>query len=330
MNNIVFVFVSFAVVLLSAFILMTLINSRAFTTTFTYTTTLEDARGLRKKPSIFFKGYEIGRISAFDLNERNEIEVEFYVYEEYQNKIIKYSVISKTTSPVSGEVTEFEILTPDLEEGQFKEVLAPNSQVPYINSALGRSYIRDGYIKGKTDDISGIIVKLNEILAGLVDNDVQNDGAIFQTLENLNGLTKNLEIVSRELIEKKTTSKMDETMQNVSLITNKLTTTIDYVNRTILQLDSTIFAYKNPNGLITKLGGTTFGNIMSNTDTTLVYIKQTLRSINESRYEINSIMYNLNKTLEQMDKTLQGINNNPLIRGGISDKTKTIGVEVNE
>jgi hypothetical protein len=52
-------------------------------------TVLDNARGLRAKPAIYFKGLEIGRVEAFKLDTyNNDINVDFYIYSQYQSKVV--------------------------------------------------------------------------------------------------------------------------------------------------------------------------------------------------------------------------------------------------
>lgn len=330
MNKIVFTFVFVAVGMITLFTALILIRNKTFVDIFYYKTVLDDARGLEKKPAIFFKGYEIGRIDEFDLNDDNQIDVNFYIYEDYTDKILTYSVISKTSSPVSGEVTEFELVTPVEDSLDFPDVLPPGSMIPYINSPEGQIAVRKGKISILKDDFTGIIVKLNEILAGLVDKNSQSDGAIFKTLQNLDGLTQNLESVTGDLVENNTTVKVDQAMLNVAEISKRLIKTVEYVNRTLASMDTTINAYRNTDGIIEKMGGTAFTKILQNADTTMTYVKNTLKQVNDSRAEINMILYNLNQTLKTMEQVLKAINENPFIGGAPVQRGRKIGVETDD
>ncbi|MDC2889697.1 MlaD family protein [Psychrosphaera algicola] len=142
-NRIVFAFVTAGLAFLIAFTVIILINTKALVDKVYYRTILNDAKGLSAKPPIYFKGLEIGRISDFSLNEEtNDIEVDFYVFIDYQPKIIQHAVLSGNQNVFLNNATEFELLMPNKLAGYRYDPLFAGSMVPYIDSDVGRMFVK--------------------------------------------------------------------------------------------------------------------------------------------------------------------------------------------
>ncbi|GEM_PF-4303162 len=163
-NTLVPVFVAIAVGLLVMFITLIAINNKLFTSKIPFYFVMSSAEGLQKHPAIKFKGLEVGKISDFSLNSSNNVIVNFYIYNNFRDKVVQYSVLSPVYG-ITGEMTHFELVVPKYSE---KNILVqPNELVPYVNSELGRKYVDDGSIVIPEEGFGGIMSKLNEILEGL-------------------------------------------------------------------------------------------------------------------------------------------------------------------
>ena len=63
-------------------------------------TLVQNAYGLKSLPPIYFKGFAIGRVKSFQLTHENKIHVNFYIFEDFYDKVINYSVVSINTNPL--------------------------------------------------------------------------------------------------------------------------------------------------------------------------------------------------------------------------------------
>lgn len=279
-RKIVLIFISFSIAIFVGMLLIIAINNKVFKARNYYYTVLDTANGLSKTHSIFFKGYEIGKIKKFRLNDQNEIVVDFFIYKEFESRLHKYSAISKNINPISGQITEFELITP-LPEYQNQGLMEPNQFIPEIHSKEGRSIVEKGYLVRDREGLAGIIAQINGVL--------------------------------NRLIEKRTPDKINESIaQMVDILKNA---------------SETVASYNSKEG---GQAGQKVVSILAEVKTSVNYMMETLKEIHTNRKTITPLIIQTTKTLRKAEDTLQGINNNPLIKGGISKDKKNIGVEISE
>ncbi len=290
-NKLVSLFVLISVGLFIMFIVFVTINNKTFESKIPYYTIIDNAMGLQKRPPIIFKGLEIGRITEFTLQDDNKILTKFFIYKEFKNRSVKNSVIQVNSGILNGEITSFEIVLPKLPEGKTKELLPANSLIPDIKSEEGMALVKNGMITLPDDGFGGVAQKVNKILETIVIN---------QTIE-----------------------KADDSVKNLNAVLMSL-------NEVLLLLEKTVANYQAPEGLVAKVGGIQFQNILTNLEKTSAYIEGIMGVMHKSRKDLAPILINTNKAITELSSTLQGVNNNPLIKGGITKESKYQGVEVND
>lgn len=167
-DRIVLAFILLGLLLFAIFTSLVLVNNKVLTDKVYFESVFDNATGLSRNPPIYFKGLEIGRVDEFELDfETNDIQVRFYVYTEYADKIVRYAVISRMGNLLLGTGNEYEILLPQRPlVGEF-EPLAEGELVPFITSELGRSYATRGNIQVKFDGVDGILTGVTEVLTNL-------------------------------------------------------------------------------------------------------------------------------------------------------------------
>jgi hypothetical protein len=136
---------------------------------------------------------EIGKVNGFDLTKENEIQVHFYIYEKFKEKVVKYSVLSQVAGTLTGEVTHFELIVP--EYSATNSLIESNSLIPYINSKEGKNNLKDGGIVMPEEGFGGLITKLNEVLDGLT-----SQRTVFKVDDAIKNLNKVLVSVNDVLV----------------------------------------------------------------------------------------------------------------------------------
>ena len=74
-------------------------NQRWFGRNYYYYSKFQSATGLGRGMAITFKGFEIGKVDNFDLTENNEVNVNFYIYDNYHEIVNVNSVLELAASP---------------------------------------------------------------------------------------------------------------------------------------------------------------------------------------------------------------------------------------
>jgi len=158
-----------------------------------------------------------------------------------------------------------------------------NSLVPYINSEEGKQNLKDGGIVMPEEGFGGLITKLNEVLDGIT--------------------------------SQRTVFKLDDAIKNLNSV-------LVSVNEVLLRVEHVVAGAKAPEGIIGRVGGESVAKSMIRLEKIMQYLEETVNVIYKSRKDLAPILTNVNKTVKKLNDTLKGVNNNPLIRGGIIKKIK--------
>jgi len=95
--------------------------------------------------------------------------------------------------------------------------------------------------------------------------------------------------------------------------------------------DSLLVEYEDPAEIISRASDYKIPGMIENVDVNLLYLQDILKEVHLQREQLATAIISLNKTLKTFDKTLQGVNNNPLFKGGIDAVNKPDNsIEVNE
>lgn len=337
-NKIVFAFVTAGLAFLIAFTILILINTKALVDKVYYRTILNDAKGLSAKPPIYFKGLEIGRITDFNLNEEtNDIEVDFYVFIDYQPKIVQHAVLSGNQNVFLNNATEFELLMPNKLSGYRYDPLFAGAMVPFIDSAVGRMYVKKGLISPPGNSVDSIISSVNTLLTNLQKSGNAEDGSLFKILDRVASMSDHLLVLSKQLSE---SAMVDETelllnnanqiLANVPLTQHKIDNMLVDAESLINELQIISTQYQNPLGLVDEATAGQLPEIMTNVNASLTLVKGMIDEVYAERMQLAVTVNTLLKVLNRMDKTLQGVNNNPLLKGGIEKAKPPKGIEMND
>lgn len=245
-----------------------------------YYTIISSASNISDGKPVTYKGFEIGKIKNFSLDESDRVVVNFYITDDYKNKIVKNSIIEILTSPLGSSVVFY--------PGNSTEFLAENSFVPERASDEAKALIKEGAVSvvEQTDsintilalattlvsDIDTLVKQLNVALEGNEDTPLSN------TIKQINGILTNLNDLTSDTSG--LVSKLLEDKNSQGSIANVL-----------LQLDSTM---GDINGITTSLEGEMPG--------------------------ISLLISQVQTLLKQMQDVMEGLKNNPLLKNGISEK----------
>lgn len=338
-NRIVFVFVLLGVAFLGVFISIILINNKTFVDKVYYRTVVDNARGLGAKPPIYFKGIEIGRVTDFSLNEKNnEVEANFYVYSDFQSKIVRYAILADNKSILINNATEFELLVPNTEQNQgYSEHLVAGSLVPFISSRQAKDYIKQNKVTVPANSVDSIVTSVNDLLLNLQRSDNPEAGSLFKLLDRAAKMSDNLLLLSESLAKTSLISDAELLVDNTNSVVKglpeskaKMDELLLRSSKLVAQLEQLTKQYKDPIAIMDKATQGKLPEILDNLNQSLVVVKDLVNEVHSERMQIMVTMDTVLKVLNKMDKTLQGVNNNPLLKGGIESMPQPKGIEMND
>ncbi|AOT08588.1 MlaD family protein [Pseudoalteromonas luteoviolacea] len=337
-NNIVLVFGVAGILMLVIMTAMILVNNHTFADKAYYRTVLQDASGLSALPAIYFKGLKVGRIEGFRLDHKtNLIEVELWVFREYQNKVVKYAVLAGEQHPIFDDVTTFELILPDPSSVIEYEQLAPNSYIPHINSELGKSYVNKGVIAQKGDDIESILASINQLLQNFQKEDNPEAGAIFRVLDRVAKISDNLMVVSEEVKSsdllpdaERTLAQSQQVLEQMPKVLEQINTTLLTTERLMGQAGSTLHNYAEPAKIIGDVTNRQLPIVLNNLNESLTVMQIMLKEVHSEREQFAIAIHSMQQVLDKMDKTLQALNNHPMLKDGIEKQPQTTGIEMHD
>jgi len=314
------VFILLAVVILIIGTVFISVSKKTFVKTHGFRTLLSDAAGLSTATPLSFKGYEIGRVKQFLLDEDNNIDVELGVYKEYREKVVKGSAIYRLNNPITGE-TSLVLLQPRGPYpasvfGGIGSVLPEGEYIPSLDMDDGQKLLEENVIEKSGETVSLIFDEARGFVSNLRNEFKLKKDTFRVFFENLHGVSESLARNKalfdylHQLLDP-VDGPVFQTLEQFSTISKKLNQSVD-------QLNEIMGNYKDPEGLMTKLfqvNPQQLNQTLENLNKNLVALHQALTSLKESSPLIADL-------LDKSRKALQAINNNPLLRGGIEKENK--------
>lgn len=332
-NRIVGAFMLVALGLLIGSLILITIQQKVFVKKYVFKARFMDAEGLSTSTPIRFKGYEIGRITQFRLNEENKIDADFSVVEEYRTKIVENSALNKAKNPISGTSTIELLQGPDP-----LKILPEGGLIPSIDIPEGRRLVDEGLVVKTGDVISSMLLNTDRLLENLNRDNNEKAGALFRALVNLADASEKLDKTMDQITLTFDKFNRDGNSQdgaifralnNLADLTEQLQTTTALVNKSLIKSDTLMSAYSNPNNLAIRMVDPKGNNFIKPLQETLKNLNNSLNEmgkllvfLNEQQPELTGVISEGKSTLNSAQKTLEGINNNPLIRGGITPESE--------
>ena len=246
----------------------------------TYYTVISSAANISAGKPITYKGFEIGKIKNFSLDDDDKVVVNFYITDDYKSKAVNGSIIEILTSPLGSSVVFY--------PGNSTILLEENSFVPERSSEEAKVLIQLHKVSvvEQTDSINTILA-MATTLVGDIDTLVKQinvtlegsgDSLLTNTIWQINGILENIKTITADTSGLVPKLLEDENSKGA-------------IAKVLLQLDSTM---EDVNNITTSVEGDMPGIAV------LISQVQTL--------------------LKQMQDVMEGLKNNPLLKNGISEK----------
>lgn len=335
-DQVVGIFVLIALAALVAILVLMGMNQRWFAKNYYYSSRFESAGGLSIGMPITLKGFEIGRIDEISLNEDNKVDVIFYIYDTFYEKVKPNSVLELASNPLGlGGGLRFH-------PGKNKDDPLPeNSFIPSLDLPEGKNLVKYDLVAmpEKDDAITSILSKVGPILDS-VDETLatvqelltsvnaaitgEGEGPINDIFVDVTRLTEQVTGLIWEL-----NTRISSVLDNVDAIT----VNVDDITGNLAE---TTEAFRDPTGLVPKLldpkGSIAtildddnvlfeqIQDILDNVNATISQIESFTGYINKTTPQISGLLEKSREALDQGKDVLEGLKNNPLLRGGISEQ----------
>lgn len=324
-DKIVGVVILLAVVGIVAIVIFLGANQRWFRKNFYYWSQFNSATGLSRGMSITYKGFEIGRVSKIELNELNEVVIEFYIYDDYHYLVTMDSVIELASSllGIGGGMQFYPGRTagPPLIEGSF---------IPSLDLEEGKLLVEQQRValpKKSEDPMSSIISNVDSLVKDQLPSIILNIDSISAETEEL---IKNV----NNAITGKGSGPIQGTLNNVNEITYKVNKIItDDLIKVIDELQmiaaniETLTA--DPTGLVPKLLGAKGSiatilddenKLFNQIDKIITDLQNIVNFLRGTTPQIAGILEKSKDALDEGRDVLEALKNNPLLSGGVTEQ----------
>lgn len=223
-------------------------NNNLFRPRIYFYTLVQNAYGLNSLPPIYFKGFAIGQVKRFELTSQNKIRVDFYIFEDLYDKVLVNSVVSINSNPISGEITEFQLIGP---KGNLQELgrMPQEALIPDLKSKEGQALRLSGKLDYEAAGIEGILDKTNQMLQVFIEQKSSEkiDGIIANAASMMATIEKTVKSYGaegkgeghRQVIN--LLDKVNQTMNSVLDTATYIKETIEVIHRNRQDLPPLIF-----------------------------------------------------------------------------------------
>ncbi len=336
-NQLVGIFVIGGVILAAGAIVLLGTRQGWFEARHPFNTELESARGLTVGMPIEFRGFDVGRVTGYELNAENTVDVDFVIFDRFVDIVTEGSLVEFSSNPLFGGSM---VLHPGHDSA---EQLAAGSMLPEWSSELGQS-IRERELVRRSeppDAISRLLHDINPVLnrveavlvstdriLGTVDGTLTGDLDAGPLAEAFEGSNRLIEEAGRRLAE--TESLLAETEALLASI------------RPMVEDASAFTAeLRRPEGIIPRLIGPhgSLATLFDDDDRLFTQVEAMLISLNDTMEELNELTRYFGRQAPQLAGLLEegrdalavgqdvliGLRNNPLLRRGIPERPEPQG-----
>ncbi len=245
-----------------------------------YYTVISSAANISVGKAITYKGFEIGKIKSFSLDESDKVVVNFYIIDDYRNKVVKDSIIEILSSPLGSSVIFF--------PGNRTDLIPDNSFIPERSSEEAKSLIQAKRVSivEQTDSINTILAMATTLIS------------------DIDTLVKQINIALEG---------NDETPLTTTLLQlNAILTNLNDITANPQGLVPKLLEDENSQGSI--------ADILVQLDLTATEISKIASSAESNMPGITILISQMQTLLKQMQDVMEGLKNNPLLKNGISEK----------
>ena len=295
-------------------------NQRWFSRDYYFYTYFPSATGLSQNMAVQYKGFTIGRVKSIRLDENDQVEVRFTIFDTYIDRVRNGSIVEVLVSPLSGLGGNQFIFYP----GTGIELLSEGDTIPSASSTEGRRLLATGlaHRPDRDDSISNII------------------NGIGNTLETLNGLLADVQDAfagTDKTSLGRTMGGVEAAAAGLQVMAEKLPSDLeDSIDGIMAQLEPLLgnlkdFSVKlaDPNGSIASLldsEGDAYRDLVKSLDSisgTMRNLEQTTDFIPSQLPQIAVVINDLHSFLKEVEDAAIAIKNNPLLKKGVPERKET-------
>lgn len=287
-----------------------------------FQTKFDSAANVASEMNLSYKGFTIGKISKVELV-KDEVWAEWYIKEKYMDYVTYGSLVELSVSPIGlGTSFVFHPGTTDIP-------LIGGCEIYRTDTAKGAQFIEEGLVSYEVqkDSISGLLSQVTTLVSNITDMTSQlnlilkgkSTVPLAKTLDNIASITSDVDILLKG-INIDLYPQVDGLVLQINSIVDSINGLIGTVNEIAGSAGGII---TNVNGVISTVDGviTTVDGTIGNVENQIGGIMGNVNNILDN--DLSSTLGQVNTLLFQLQDVMEGLKNNPLLKKGVPDRTKT-------
>lgn len=253
-----------------------------------YFTIFDSGSGVTVGMDLTYKGFSVGKVEKINL-QGMMVRVDYYILSDYAEYVREGSLVELVVSPI-GLGSSF-VFHP----GRGENLMESGSEIYRTDSYHGRRIVEEklNRIDNNTDSIGILMAKVSSLI------------------DNLNGITGSL---SRAM-EGKGKAPMTQLLANL--------------NQVLANVAALTEGLSNTEGAIPRFLGDKLTSEITAILENLNQVTSDLSNISsDAEPKIDNLLSELNTTVVELNDVLTGVKNNPLIRGGVPDRSQEASATV--
>ena len=280
-------------------------------------TKISSANSVNEGMALQYKGFGIGKVKKITLGDDDSVIVNFYVLDEYIDRVTVGSIVELSVSPI-GLGTSFIFY-----QGDSTRIIVDNSFIPEKSSAAAKELIKEKkvIIPEQNDTLTTIIGSATSLI-NHIDELIQQINQLLAGNEQL-PLAQTINNVNRILRQVSALLSGDDSIPAAAII-NELNGTIENLNGILEDVNNLT---SDPQGLIPKLLETeeskgTFDKLYAALDTTIQDLNGISGSIDSEMPQVSILLAQVQTLLKQVQDVMVGLKNNPLLKKGVPERAE--------
>ena len=288
-------------------------SQRWFSRDFQYKSYFSSAAGLSTNMPVQYKGFTIGYIKSIRLSEDDQVEVNFTIFDTYNDRVKYGSLVEVQVSPI-GALGGSNFM---FYSGAGSELVGEGETIPTVSSAEGKRLIALGLtvLPQKDDSLDNIVNQVNTLLATV-------NGTISDLQEAFSGSTETSlgrTMAGIEAAVYDLPANVEQTLNDISVQLTPVLSNLEEITNVLTDPQGSVMAILDPQGpvyndLLASLSA--ISGTLKNLETVSDFIPSQLPAL-------AVLLSDVHTALKTAEDVLVSLTNNPLLKGGIPERTET-------
>jgi len=295
-------------------------NQRWFSRDYYFYTYFSSAAGLSQNMPVQYKGFTIGRVKSIRLDDDDQVEVRFTIFDTYIDRVRNGSIVEVLVSPIGGLGGNQFIFYP----GTGTDLVSEGETIPSALSAEGKQLLaiglaqrpdRDDSISNIINSVGNTLETLNSLLVDVQDAFVgTNKTSLGRTMGGVEAAAAGLQVMAEKL-----PTDLEDSIDGI----------MEQLAPLLVNLREFSVKLADPDGSIASIldsEGDVYRDLVKSLDAlsgTMRNLESTTDFIPSQLPQVAVVINDLHVALQTFEDVLIALTNNPLLKKGVPEHTET-------